>query len=62
MATDTTTSISSMPSNIMTSAQYKAQQDATKAASAGATMGQDAFLKLFTTQLTNQDPTDPVKN
>jgi flagellar basal-body rod modification protein FlgD len=62
MATDTTTSISSMPSNIMTSAQYKAQQDATKAASTGATMGQDAFLKLFTTQLTNQDPTDPVKN
>ena len=62
MATDTTTSISALPSNIMTSAQYKAQQDATKAAAAGATMGQDAFLKLFTTQLTNQDPTDPVKN
>ncbi|PVZ66745.1 flagellar hook assembly protein FlgD [Pelagibaculum spongiae] len=26
------------------------------------TLGQDAFLKLFTAQLANQDPTDPVKN
>ena len=25
-------------------------------------MGQSDFLKLFTTQLNNQDPTDPVKN
>jgi flagellar basal-body rod modification protein FlgD len=62
MATDTTSSLSALPSNIMTSAQYKAQQDAAAAASSSATMGQSAFLKLFTTQLTNQDPTDPVKN
>jgi flagellar basal-body rod modification protein FlgD len=62
MAVDTTSSLSSVPSNVLTSAQYKAQQDAAKASSSGATMGQSAFLKLFTTQLTNQDPTDPVKN
>ncbi len=49
-------------SGVLTTAQYKAQQDATKSATTGSTMGQDAFLKLFTTQLTNQDPTDPVKN
>ena len=28
----------------------------------GEAMGQGAFLTLFTTQLRNQDPTDPVKN
>ncbi len=28
----------------------------------GQSMGQGAFLTLFTTQLKNQDPTDPVKN
>ena len=28
----------------------------------GQAMGQGAFLTLFTTQLKNQDPTDPVKN
>lgn len=59
---DTSSMMSSLPSNIMTSAQYKAQQDAAKASSSSSTMGQSAFLKLFTTQLTNQDPTDPVKN
>ena len=62
MAVDTTSSLSAVPSNVLTSAQYKAQQDAAKASSSSATMGQSAFLKLFTTQLTNQDPTDPVKN
>ncbi len=62
MATDTTASLSSVPSNLLTSAQYKTQQEAAKSASSSATMGQSAFLKLFTTQLTNQDPTDPVKN
>jgi flagellar basal-body rod modification protein FlgD len=62
MAVDTTSSLSSVPSNLLTSSQYKAQQEAAKSASSSATMGQSAFLKLFTTQLTNQDPTDPVKN
>ena len=56
---DTTASLSSMPSNIMTTAQYKAQKAATPQKT---TMGQSEFLTLFTTQLKNQDPTDPVKN
>lgn len=58
MATDTT-SLSSVPSGIMTTAQYKAQQAATPQKT---NMGQTEFLTLFTTQLKNQDPTDPVKN
>lgn len=61
MAIDTT-SMSALPSNILSTAQYKAQQDAAKSAASTKSMGQDAFLKLFTTQLTHQDPTDPVKN
>ena len=46
-------------SGVMTSAQYKAQQAATPQKT---NMGQSEFLTLFTTQLKNQDPTDPVKN
>jgi flagellar basal-body rod modification protein FlgD len=57
MATDTT--LSSLPSNILTTAQYNAQKAATPQKT---TMGQSEFLTLFTTQLKNQDPTDPVKN
>jgi flagellar basal-body rod modification protein FlgD len=57
--TTNTSSLSSMPSGIMTTAQYKAQQAATPQKT---TMGQTEFLTLFTTQLKNQDPTDPVKN
>lgn len=60
---DTSTSFSPLlSSNVLTSAQYKAQQEATAATSTSEAMGQSAFLKLFTTQLQNQDPTDPVKN
>lgn len=59
--TTDTTGLSSLPSNILTTTQYAAQQQAAKAASA-TTMGQGAFLTLFTTQLKNQDPLDPVKN
>ena len=55
MAIDTTSSIS----GIMTTAQYNAQKAATPQ---NTTMGQTEFLTLFTTQLKNQDPTDPVKN
>jgi flagellar basal-body rod modification protein FlgD len=54
MAIDTTSI-----SGVMTSAQYKAQQAATPQKT---NMGQTEFLTLFTTQLKNQDPTDPVKN
>jgi flagellar basal-body rod modification protein FlgD len=57
MATDNT--LSSLPSNLLTSAQYQAQQAATPQ---NTSMGQSEFLTLFTTQLKNQDPTDPVKN
>jgi flagellar basal-body rod modification protein FlgD len=55
MAIDTSSSIS----GVMTTAQYKAQQAATPQKTS---MGQTEFLTLFTTQLKNQDPTDPVKN
>ena len=55
MAIDTTSSIS----GIMTTAQYNAQKAATPQ---NTSMGQSEFLTLFTTQLKNQDPTDPVKN
>jgi flagellar basal-body rod modification protein FlgD len=55
MAIDTTSSIN----GIMTTAQYNAQKAATPQSTS---MGQSEFLTLFTTQLKNQDPTDPVKN
>jgi flagellar basal-body rod modification protein FlgD len=54
MAIDT-----SSVSGIMTTAQYNAQKAATPQSTS---MGQSEFLTLFTTQLKNQDPTDPVKN
>jgi flagellar basal-body rod modification protein FlgD len=59
MAIDTTSALSSLPSGIMTTAQYNAQKALTPQ---NTTMGQSEFLTLFTTQLKNQDPTDPVKN
>ena len=55
MAIDTSSSIN----GIMTTAQYNAQKAATPQSTS---MGQSEFLTLFTTQLKNQDPTDPVKN
>jgi flagellar basal-body rod modification protein FlgD len=36
--------------------------NATQAAEAGDELGQDAFLRLLTTQLQNQDPSSPVEN
>ena len=61
MADPITSSLSTVPSGIMTSAQYKAQQEAAAAAKS-TNMGQTEFLTLFTTQLKNQNPLDPVKN
>lgn len=64
MADSTTSGLSStLPGNILTTAEYAAQQSAAQQTSQQSTsMGQGAFLTLFTTQLKNQDPTDPVKN
>jgi flagellar basal-body rod modification protein FlgD len=47
-------------SSILTSNQYRAQQNAS--ALAEQDLGRDAFLKLLTTQLTNQSPLDPMDN
>ena len=51
---------SAVPSGIRTTAQ-DAQAKLT-AATGQSAMGQKDFLTLFTTQLKNQDPLDPVKN
>jgi len=48
-------------SSITTTAQALAAKQAA-AAQASQTMGKDAFLKLFTTQLKNQNPLDPMNN
>jgi len=51
---------STVPSSIKTTAGDA--QAAVTAKTGQASMGQSDFLTLFTTQLKNQDPTDPVKN
>ena len=51
---------SALPSSIKTTAG--AAKEAELAGSAKSNMGQKDFLTLFTTQLKNQDPLDPVKN
>ncbi len=56
MATNATTSL---PSGIVKYEDYQAQQ---KAKPTNENMGQTEFLTLFTTQLKNQNPLDPVKN
>ncbi len=61
MATVSSTD-SSLPSNILTSAQYKKQQEEAAMNGTSDTMGQTAFLTLFTTQLKNQNPLDPMQN
>lgn len=47
--------------NFLTSEAYKAQQEA-KLFSNQESLGRDAFLTLFTTQLKNQNPLDPLEN
>lgn len=62
--TNSTTAANSaaLPSNIKTTAQYKKDQEEAILKGKGDAMGQDAFLTLFTTQLKNQNPLDPMQN
>lgn len=67
MATTTTgaansTSNYTLPSNIKTTAQYKKDKEDAIINGNGGEMGQTAFLTLFTTQLQNQNPLDPMNN
>jgi flagellar basal-body rod modification protein FlgD len=56
-----TSSLPPLPDGIMRLSDYQAQQKAA-ALTANTQMGEGAFMTLFTAQLQNQDPTDPVKN
>lgn len=56
---DTQTSLTANLANITRTADAKAAATAPKGSDA---MGKNDFLALFTAQLKNQDPTDPVKN
>lgn len=47
---------------VSTLPKYEEIKKASKTAGQSEEMGQQAFLTLFTTQLQNQDPLDPVKN
>ena len=58
----TTTSNYTAPSNIKTVSQYKKEQEDAVLNGNGGAMGQTAFLTLFTTQLQNQNPLDPMDN
>ena len=49
-----------LPSNILTTKQYEEQQ--AKLLAKEENLDRDAFLKLFTTQLKNQNPLDPMEN
>ncbi|NBX53728.1 MAG: hypothetical protein EBT70_01430 [Betaproteobacteria bacterium] len=54
-----TTSAAALPNGIVKYSDYQAKQKATPVKEE---MGQQQFLTLFTTQLKNQNPLDPVKN
>ena len=56
------TSNYTLPSNIKTTTQYKQEQENAVINGKGDEMGQTAFLTLFTTQLKNQNPLDPMDN
>ena len=49
-----------LPSNILTTKQYEEQQ--AKLFEKEADLDRNAFLQLFTTQLKNQNPLDPMEN
>ena len=53
-------SIAALPSNILTSKQYEDQQAELRTKEED--LDRMAFLTLFTTQLKNQNPLDPMKN
>ena len=54
-----TTSAAALPNGIVSYSDYQAKQKATPVKEQ---IGQAQFLTLFTTQLKNQNPLDPVKN
>ena len=56
------TSTYTLPSNIKTAAQAKAEAEQKALTGDGGAMGQTAFLTLFTTQLKSQNPLDPMNN
>lgn len=67
MATTTTgaatgTSGYTLPSSLKTTTQYKKEQEEALVNGKSDEMGQMAFLTLFTTQLKNQNPLDPMQN
>jgi len=59
MATTASTPKAPLPSGIISYEDYTAKN---KVKATSTTMDQGAFLTLFTTQLKNQNPLDPVKN
>ena len=59
MATTASTPKAPLPSGIISYEDYIAKN---KVKATSSTMDQGAFLTLFTTQLKNQNPLDPVKN
>jgi len=60
--TTATTTKAPLPSGIVSYEDYIAQNKAKGTGSGSGAMDQGAFLTLFTTQLQNQNPLDPVKN
>jgi len=52
--------VTALPSNLLTTKQYEEQQ--AKLLAQDQQLDRDAFLKLFTTQLKNQNPLDPMEN
>ena len=60
--TTTATTKAPLPSGIVSYEDYVAKNKTKGTGSASGAMDQGAFLTLFTTQLKNQNPLDPVKN
>lgn len=62
MSVTTTSSAPNAAANLANITRTADAQAAAAAAKGSNTMGKSDFLALFTAQLKNQDPTDPVKN